>query len=229
MQPHLLLILDGYGIAEDPSVSAIDAARKPFLDQLFATYPHATLRASERAVGLPVGQMGNSEVGHMNLGAGRVVYQDLVRIDEAIEDGSFYDNPVLVAAARHAKERGTRLHLFGLFSDGGVHSHLSHAVALLELAKRQGLAGDDVLLHAFTDGRDTDPKEAGRRYVGEVERAAARIGTGRIADVVGRYYAMDRDKRWERTEKAYRLLTEGVGEGSFPIGAGGRRGGVRER
>ncbi len=215
MNKHLLLILDGYGIAEDPSVSAIDAARKPFLDGLFATYPHGKLRASERPVGLPPGQMGNSEVGHMNLGAGRIVYQDLVRIDKAIEDGDFFDNAALVGAARAARERGTRLHLFGLFSDGGVHSHLGHLAALLELARRQGLGKDQVVVHAFTDGRDTDPKEAGRRYVREVEEAIARTGVGQIADVVGRYYAMDRDKRWERVEKAYRLLTEGEGE-AFP-------------
>lgn len=212
MNKHLLLILDGYGIAEDPSVSAIDAARKPFLDHLFATYPHARLEASARAVGLPGGQMGNSEVGHMNLGAGRVVYQDLVRIDTGIEDGSFYGNPVFVAAAQHAKATGGRLHLFGLFSDGGVHSHLDHAVALLEGAKRQGLGRDQVVVHAFTDGRDTDPLEAGRRYVRDFEARAAEVGVGFIADVVGRYYAMDRDRRWERVEKAYRLLTEGEGD-----------------
>ena len=211
MTPHLLLILDGYGIAEDPSVSAIDAARKPYLDRLFATYPWGRLRASERAVGLPVGQMGNSEVGHMNLGAGRVVYQDLVRIDEAIEDETFYANLVLVGAVRHAQVTGGKLHLLGLFSDGGVHSHLAHLVGLLGLAAREGLGADRVFVHAFTDGRDTDPHGAGEQYVPAFEAAAGRIGVGRIATVVGRYYAMDRDKRWERTERAYRLLTEGVG------------------
>ena len=211
MKKHLLVILDGYGIAEDPSVSAIDAARKPFLDALFATHPWGRLRASERAVGLPVGQMGNSEVGHMHLGAGRVVYQDLVRIDEGIEDGSFYANPVLVGAARYAARAGTTLHLLGLLSDGGVHSHLAHAVALLELARREGLGREQVLVHAFTDGRDTDP-HGGVGYVRAFEAEAARIGVGRIASVCGRYWAMDRDHRWERTEKAYRLLAEGVGE-----------------
>ncbi len=172
MNKHLLLILDGYGIAEDPSVSAIDAAKKPFLDALFAAHPHGTLQASERAVGLPVGQMGNSEVGHMNLGAGRVVYQDLVRIDAAIEDGTFFANPVLVGAVRHAKARGTKLHLFGLFSDGGVHSHLAHLFALLRLAAQEGLGTDQVFVHAFTDGRDTDPHAAGDVYVQAFEAAA---------------------------------------------------------
>ncbi|MDX1421079.1 MAG: 2,3-bisphosphoglycerate-independent phosphoglycerate mutase, partial [Rubricoccaceae bacterium] len=173
--------------------------------------PHATLEASGRAVGLPKGLMGNSEVGHMNLGAGRVVDQEITRIDKAIEVGSFVENEVLVAAARHATDRGTRLHLLGLFSDGGVHSHLDHLVALLDLAKREGLSADQVVVHAFTDGRDTDPR-GGRRYVRAFEARAAEIGVGRIGSVVGRYWAMDRDNRWERTEKAYRLLTEGAGE-----------------
>jgi 2,3-bisphosphoglycerate-independent phosphoglycerate mutase len=207
---HLLLILDGYGIAEDPSVSAIDQARKPFLDRLFARYPHATLEASGRAVGLPHGLMGNSEVGHMNLGAGRVVYQEITRIDQAIEDGSFFENLVLVAAAQQAKARGSTLHLMGLFSDGGVHSHLDHLFALLELARREGLAPGQVVVHAFTDGRDTDPK-AGVRYVRQFEEKAAEVGIGRIGSVVGRYWAMDRDNRWERTARAYRLLTQGEG------------------
>ncbi len=211
MHPHLLLILDGYGIAEDPSVSAIDAARKPFLDALFAAHPWGRLRASERAVGLPVGQMGNSEVGHMNLGAGRVVYQDLVRIDEAIEDGSFFETAVLVAAAQHAWARGTRLHLLGLVSDGGVHSHIAHLAALLELAQRQGLAPDQVLVHLITDGRDTSPSGAGDRYAADLDEAIARAGVGRVATVCGRYWAMDRDRRWERTERAYRLYTAGEG------------------
>ena len=222
--PHLLLILDGYGIADDPSVSAVDAARKPFLDGLFARYPHGTLAASGRAVGLPAGQMGNSEVGHTNLGAGRVVYQDLTRIDVAIEDGSFFANPTLVAAARHARDGGGHLHLMGLLSDGGVHAHTAHVEALLELARREGVPADRVAVHAFTDGRDTDP-HSGAGFVRALEAAMARLGApgspsappsssgyGRVASVVGRYWAMDRDRRWERTEKAYRLLTEGVGE-----------------
>ncbi|MEX0599391.1 MAG: 2,3-bisphosphoglycerate-independent phosphoglycerate mutase, partial [Rhodothermales bacterium] len=208
---HILIILDGYGIAEDPEVSAIERAEKPFLDHLFATYPHARLKASGTAVGLPVGQMGNSEVGHMNLGAGRVVYQEITRIDKAIEEGTFFENDELVAAARHAKERGTKLHLLGLFSDGGVHASLDHLYALLELARRAGLKRDQVCVHAFTDGRDTDPN-GGVRYVNEFEERADEIGVGRIASIVGRYYAMDRDQRWERTKLAYDLLTEGEGD-----------------
>ncbi len=207
---HILIILDGYGIAEDPAVSAIDAARKPFLDHLFATYPHGRLTASGRAVGLPEGQMGNSEVGHMNLGAGRVVYQDITRIDKAIEDGDFLENDVLTSAARIALERGTRFHILGLFSDGGVHSHLNHLYALLALCARHGLPSDHVLVHAFTDGRDTAP-DGGAAYVREFESRAASIGVGRIASVIGRYFAMDRDNRWERIRLAYDLLVNGRG------------------
>lgn len=207
---HLLLILDGYGIAEDPSVSAIDVARKPYLDHLFATYPHSTLEASGRAVGLPVGQMGNSEVGHMNLGAGRIVDQDITRIDKAIEDGSFFQNEVLLDAVNHAKTNKSSLHVLGLFSDGGVHSHIDHLFALLELAKREGLGKDQVVLHAFTDGRDTDP-HAGVDYVRQFQEKAAEIRVGQIGSIVGRYFAMDRDNRLPRTKKAYDLLTKGVG------------------
>lgn len=207
---HILIILDGYGNAEDPSVSAIDHARKPFLDHLFSTYPLATLEASGRAVGLPAGQMGNSEVGHMNLGAGRVVYQDITRIDVAIEDGSFFQNEVLAGAVQHAKQNGTKLHLLGLFSDGGVHSHLNHVGALLELAQKEGLDGDKVCVHAFTDGRDTDPNGA-LEYAKQFEAKAAEVGVGRLVSVVGRYYAMDRDNRWERIKLAYDLLTKGEG------------------
>ncbi|MEM1127341.1 MAG: 2,3-bisphosphoglycerate-independent phosphoglycerate mutase [Bacteroidota bacterium] len=207
---HLLLILDGYGIAEDPSVSAIDQAEKPFLDHLFATYPHATLEASGRAVGLPAGQMGNSEVGHMNLGAGRVVYQDITRIDKAIEDGDFFANEVLAAATRHAKDRGTVLHLLGLFSDGGVHASNEHLYALLELARREGLSREQVVIHAFTDGRDTDPHGA-LGYAEALLAQAEEIGVGVLGTIVGRYYAMDRDHRWPRTQQAYDLLTRGEG------------------
>ena len=211
---HILIILDGYGIADNPEVSAIDRARKPFLDELFAKYPHARLKASGEAVGLPEGQMGNSEVGHMNLGAGRVVYQEITRIDKSIREGDFYENDVLVAAARHARENDSKLHLMGLFSDGGVHASLDHLEALLELAKREGLQQDQVFVHAFTDGRDTDPN-GGVKYVNRFERKAKKVGVGRLASIVGRYYAMDRDQRWERTELAYDLLTRGAGE-TFP-------------
>ena len=208
---HILIILDGYGIAEDPSVSAIDHARKPYLDFLFERYPHATLRASEQAVGLPEGQMGNSEVGHMNLGAGRMVPQELMRIDLAVEDGTLFEIEDLVEAAQHARARGTKLHLLGLFSDGGVHSQNDHLFALLELAKRQGLSNEQVCVHAFTDGRDTDP-HGGVDYARDFLKKAEETGVGRIVSVVGRYHAMDRDRRWQRIERAYRLLTEGEGE-----------------
>ncbi|MDT7856418.1 2,3-bisphosphoglycerate-independent phosphoglycerate mutase [Rubrivirga sp. S365] len=207
---HLLLILDGYGIAEDSSVSAVDAAETPFLDGLFARAPHSTLEASGRAVGLPPGQMGNSEVGHMNLGAGRVVDQDITRIDKAVEDGSLAENAVLRAAVQRALANGTKLHLMGLASTGGVHSHLAHLLALLNLAAKEGLKPECVVVHAFTDGRDTDP-EGGAGYVRQIQDGIASAGVGVVGSVVGRYWAMDRDKRWERTEKAYRLLTEGAG------------------
>ncbi len=205
------MILDGYGIAEDPAVSAVDAADTPFLDDLFANHPRATLRASGEAVGLPDGQMGNSEVGHMNLGAGRVVYQDITRISKAIRDGAFFENETLVAAAQHAKDNDGALHLMGCFSDGGVHSHLDHLYGLLKLAEQQGLAPHQVNVHAFTDGRDTDP-HGGVDYVRQFQDEADAIGVGRIVSIVGRYYAMDRDERWERTEKAFHLLTEGTGD-----------------
>lgn len=203
---HILIILDGYGIAEDLSVSAIDQAQKPFLDGLFAQYPNSWLNASGRSVGLPPGQMGNSEVGHMNLGAGRVVNQEITRVDLAIEDGSFFKNEVLLKAIRHAKS--SRLHFMGLFSDGGVHSHLDHLIALCELAYGQGLSRDQVCVHAFTDGRDSDPR-GGAGYARTFENRAGRMA--RVVSVIGRYHAMDRDKRWNRTKKAYRLLTESAG------------------
>ena len=208
---HLLVILDGWGIAEDPSVSAIDHADTPFVDSLLEHYPSATLKASGRAVGLPEGQMGNSEVGHTNLGAGSVVWQEILRISTAIEDESFFENDALVDAAHHAKANDGKLHLMGCFSDGGVHSHLEHLYGLLELAKREGLDPEQVCVHAFTDGRDTDP-HGGAEYVKQFQEAAEEVGVGRLVSIVGRYYAMDRDKRWERTERAYRLLTDGNGK-----------------
>jgi 2,3-bisphosphoglycerate-independent phosphoglycerate mutase len=208
---HLLLILDGWGLAEDPSVSAVDAADTPCFDQLMDEHPHGTLTASGRDVGLPDGQMGNSEVGHTNLGAGRVVWQEILRISKAIEDESLFENEALVSAAEHAKENDGKLHLMGCFSDGGVHSHLEHLYGLLELGRRTGLAPEQVCVHAFTDGRDTDP-HGGVEYVKQFQEAAEEIGMGRLVSIVGRYHAMDRDERWERTERAYRLLTEGGGE-----------------
>jgi 2,3-bisphosphoglycerate-independent phosphoglycerate mutase len=208
---HLLVILDGWGLAEDPSVSAVDRADTPFVDALMDEHPHGVLQASGRPVGLPDGQMGNSEVGHTNLGAGSVVWQEILRISKAIEDGSLYDNEALVTAAEHARENDQKLHLMGCFSDGGVHSHLEHLYGLLELARREDLAPEQVCVHAFTDGRDTDP-HGGVDYVEEFREAAEEIGVGRLVSIVGRYHAMDRDERWERIERAYRLLTEGTGE-----------------
>jgi len=208
---HLLVILDGWGLAEDPSVSAVDQADTPFVDSLMEEHPHGVLQASGRPVGLPDGQMGNSEVGHTNLGAGSVVWQEILRISKAIEDGSLFENEALVAAAEHARENGQKLHLMGCFSDGGVHSHLEHLYGLLELARREDLAPEQVCVHAFTDGRDTDP-HGGVDYVRAFRAAADDVGVGRLVSVVGRYHAMDRDERWERIERAYRLLTEGAGE-----------------
>jgi len=208
---HLLLLLDGWGLAEDPSVSAVDAADTPFVDGLYDQHPHGILKASGLDVGLPEGQMGNSEVGHMNLGAGRIVHQEILRISRAIEDGSFFENEPLVGAARHAKKNDQKLHLMGCFSDGGVHSHLEHLYGLLELARREGLDPAQVNVHAFTDGRDTDP-HGGVEYVRQFQNRAEEIGVGRLVSIVGRYYAMDRDERWDRTEWAYRLLTGGAGE-----------------
>jgi len=207
-QRHVLIILDGYGIAEDPNVSAIHHARTPFLDELFCNYPHAALQASGRAVGLPRGLMGNSEVGHTNLGAGRIVNQDITRIDLAIENGSFFENEILIQAAQHAVRHGSMLHLMGLFSDGGVHSDLDHLAALCKFAKQQGLPAERVCVHAFTDGRDTAPHGA----LGYARDFGKRMGRlARIVSVIGRYYAMDRDRRWERISKAYDLLVSGEG------------------
>jgi 2,3-bisphosphoglycerate-independent phosphoglycerate mutase len=204
----LLVILDGYGITEDPSVSAIARAKKPFLDHLFSTYPHTQLSASGSDVGLPDGQFGNSEVGHLNIGAGRIVWQELSRINKAIEDRSFFENEVLTTAMQKAAKRG-RVHIMGLFSDGGVHSHNEHLFALLKMCKQHDI--DTVNVHAFSDGRDTSPT-GGIDYARAFNEKAEEIGTGRLATVIGRYYAMDRDQRWPRTELAYRLLTEGEGK-----------------
>lgn len=204
----LLIILDGYGLAENPEVSAIDQARKPFLDHLFTTYPHSKLSASGRDVGLPAGQFGNSEVGHLNIGAGRIVKQKLAEIDDAIDDGSFFENETLLEAIEKAKPNG-RIHIMGLFSDGGVHSHNDHLFALLKMVHANGV--NNAFVHAFTDGRDTSPY-GGIDYMKEFEKRTAQIDAGTIASVVGRYYAMDRDDRWERTQKAYELLVNGKGE-----------------
>ena len=204
----LLVILDGFGLAEDPTVSAIDQADKPFIDSLFESYPHSKLSASGENVGLPDGQFGNSEVGHLNLGAGRIVWQELSRINKAIKDGSFFENETLLASIEKAKQKN-KIHLMGLFSDGGVHSHNEHLFALLRLCKQHGI--ENVYVHAFTDGRDTSPN-GGIEYAKEFEKKADEIGVGEIASIVGRYYAMDRDNRWERIKLAYDLLIHGKGE-----------------
>jgi 2,3-bisphosphoglycerate-independent phosphoglycerate mutase len=208
-QPTLLLILDGWGLAPSGDGNAVSMADTPHLDRALAQYPSGRLTCSGEAVGLPQGQMGNSEVGHLNLGAGRVVYQDIVRISRSIRDSSFAANKVLNRVVDQALAKGSCLHLLGLVSDGGVHSHLEHLEALLELAAGKGLR--DVAVHAVLDGRDTSPY-AGRGYLERLVRSMEEIGTGRIATVSGRYYAMDRDKRWERTQLAFEAVAHGRGE-----------------
>lgn len=204
----VLMILDGFGLNEQTEGNAVKAAKTPNLDKLMATCPFVKGNASGMAVGLPEGQMGNSEVGHLNMGAGRIVYQELTRITKAIEDGDFFENPELAAGMENAKANNSALHLFGLLSDGGVHSHNTHLYGLLEMAKRYGL--QKVYVHCFMDGRDTAPT-SGKGYIEELEEEIKRIGVGEIATVMGRYYAMDRDNRWERVQRAYEALTEGKG------------------
>jgi 2,3-bisphosphoglycerate-independent phosphoglycerate mutase len=208
-KPVLLIVLDGWGINENNGGNAIAAAQAPIYRSLLRDYPHTKLVASGEAVGLADGQMGNSEVGHLNLGAGRVVYQDSTRITKAIREGEFFKNPALLSAMEAAKKKGASLHLLGLLSDGGVHSHLGHIFTLFDMAKAQGLTR--VFFHAFLDGRDTPPRSA-LGYITQLEDHCAKIGVGRIATVSGRYYAMDRDKRWERVQKAYEVmvLSEGI-------------------
>ncbi len=207
--PFVLLIMDGYGLAAPSPWNAVSAASTPNLDRLFAECPHTTLSASGLDVGLPDGQIGNSEVGHTNIGAGRVVFQDLPRISRAIEDGSFFENPVYLKAVRAARDGGHALHVLGLCSDGGVHSHISHIVAMLELAKREGLRR--VYIHCFLDGRDVPPR-SGKEYVRQLVDACEAVGVGRIATVQGRFYGMDRDKRWERVQIGYDAIVRGVGK-----------------
>ena len=207
-RPTVLLILDGFGLNEQSEHNAIALADTPVLDRLMKECPFVKGNASGLAVGLPDGQMGSSEVGHLNIGAGRIVYQDLSRITKEIEDGDFFENEALLKAVNNAKEKGTSLHIYGLVSDGGVHSHNSHLYALLKLAKQQGL--EKVYVHCFTDGRDTPP-ESGKDYIQALQDEMDRIGCGSIATVAGRYYAMDRDNNWDRVEKAYRALTRGEG------------------
>ncbi|UII28151.1 2,3-bisphosphoglycerate-independent phosphoglycerate mutase [Fulvivirga maritima] len=204
----LLMILDGWGLGTNPEVSAIEAANTPFVDSCFEKFSHSKLEASGLAVGLPEGQMGNSEVGHMNIGAGRVVYQDLVKINKAFEEHTIDDNPVLNEAFEYAKSNGKNVHFMGLLSDGGVHSHIKHLKGLCSLAKDKSL--DNVYIHAFTDGRDTDPK-GGEGYLKDLIDHTEKT-TGTIASIVGRYYAMDRDNRWERVKLAYDAMVKGVGK-----------------
>ena len=204
----LLMILDGWGEGRHDYSNAIWTQGTPNIDALREKYPFGHLQACGEYVGLPDGQMGNSEVGHMNMGAGRIVYQDLTRITKAIEDGDFFETPALLAAMYAAKARGSALHLMGLLSDGGVHSHITHVYALLEMAKRCGL--DKVVVHAFMDGRDTAPT-SGKGYLEALQAKMDELGTGVIGSVMGRYYAMDRDKRWERVVLAYKALTAGEG------------------
>ena len=204
----LLMILDGWGIATNKKVSAIDQAHTPYIKALYDKYPHGKLEASGLAVGLPAGQMGNSEVGHMNIGAGRVVYQDLVRVNKAIEDKELDSNPVLLESFKYAKENKKQVHLMGLVSDGGVHSHINHAKAICTIAKNNGV--ENLFVHAFTDGRDTDPKGA-VGYLTDLQNHMQKT-TGKLASIVGRYYAMDRDHRWERVKLAYDAMVHGVGE-----------------
>lgn len=207
-KPVVLMILDGYGLNDTKEHNAVAEAKTPVMDQLMAEYPFVKGDASGMAVGLPDGQMGNSEVGHLNMGAGRIVYQELTRITKEIQDGTFFENKALLKAVNNCKKNDSALHFFGLLSDGGVHSHNTHLYGLLELAKRNGL--EKVYVHCFLDGRDTPP-ESGKGYAEDLEAQMAKIGVGKIASVTGRYYAMDRDNNYDRVEKAYIALTKGEG------------------
>ncbi|QXM06555.1 2,3-bisphosphoglycerate-independent phosphoglycerate mutase [Crassaminicella indica] len=208
-KPTILMILDGFGLNSNSNGNAIALAKTPNLDQYFENYPNNHVYASGLDVGLPDGQMGNSEVGHLNIGAGRIVYQELTRITKAIEDGDFFENPAFLEAIENAKKHDSALHLWGLLSDGGVHSHNTHLYALLELAKKHGLT--KVYIHAFLDGRDVPPSSA-IKYIEELENKISEIGVGKIATISGRYYAMDRDNRWERVNLAYNAIVLGIGE-----------------
>jgi 2,3-bisphosphoglycerate-independent phosphoglycerate mutase len=212
----LLMILDGWGIAKNKTVSAVDHAKTPFINSLYPKYVNSKLQASGLAVGLPDGQMGNSEVGHMNIGAGRIVYQDLVRINKAIEDKELDKNPVLLDAFAYAKKNNKNIHFIGLVSDGGVHSHIEHLKGLITIAHNNKVS--NLFIHAFTDGRDTDPK-SGLGFLKDLTQHMAKT-TGKLASIIGRYYSMDRDKRWERVKLAYDLLVKGAGQKTTdPLGA----------
>ena len=208
-KPTVLMILDGYGLNENTKANAVAEANTPVLDGLMANYPFVKGYASGMAVGLPDGQMGNSEVGHLNMGAGRIIYQELTRITKEIQDGDFFRNEAFLQAVENCKKNNSALHLMGLVSSGGVHSHNTHIYGLLELAKKNGL--ENVYIHCFLDGRDTPPK-SGKEFVEELVKKCEEIGVGKVASLAGRYYAMDRDNRWERVEKAYRAIRFGEGE-----------------
>ncbi|MEG1593122.1 MAG: 2,3-bisphosphoglycerate-independent phosphoglycerate mutase, partial [Oscillibacter sp.] len=212
--PTTLIIMDGFGLTGNADSNAIQAARTPRLDQFFREFAHTNLQASGLDVGLPEGQMGNSEVGHTNIGAGRVVFQDLPRITKSIADGDFFTNPAYLGAMDACLEKGTSLHLMGLLSDGGVHSHIRHLFALLELAKNRGL--QKVYIHAFLDGRDVSPT-SGAEFVAQTVEQCRALGVGKIATVMGRFYAMDRDKRWDRVEQAYDAMVYGEGTSFNPL------------
>lgn len=207
-KPTILIILDGFGLREETHGNAVAQAKKPNFDRYWQQFPHTTLRASGNAVGLPEGQMGNSEVGHLNIGAGRIVYQDLTRISKAIDDGSFFENETFLGAIDHVKKNNSSLHLYGLLSDGGVHSHIDHLFALLTLAAKEKV--ERVYVHAFLDGRDVAPDSA-IGYIQQLQDKMKELGVGQLATVQGRYYAMDRDRRWERIEKSYRAMVYGEG------------------
>ncbi len=205
--PVALIILDGFGLREESFGNAVSQAHKPNFDKLWNEYPHTTLTASGEAVGLPDGQMGNSEVGHLNIGAGRIVYQNLTRINKSIREGDFFKQPALLRAIDHVKANNSKLHIMGLLSDGGVHSHYEHLFALLQLAKLNGVT--EVYVHGFLDGRDVNPQSA-LDYIEQTEVKMEEIGVGKFASITGRYYAMDRDKRWDRVERTYRTLVDGI-------------------
>ncbi|MGG3737398.1 2,3-bisphosphoglycerate-independent phosphoglycerate mutase [Aeribacillus pallidus] len=206
--PTALIILDGFALRDEVKGNAVAQAKKPNFDRFWNKYPHTTLKASGEAVGLPEGQMGNSEVGHLNIGAGRIVYQSLTRVNIAIREGEFDKNETFLQAMNHVKEKGTNLHIFGLLSDGGVHSHIDHLFALLKLAAKEGV--QNVYVHAFLDGRDVGPQTA-KTYIQQTEEKMKEYGVGKFATISGRYYSMDRDKRWERVEKSYRAMVYGEG------------------
>ena len=212
--PLVLIILDGWGYRAETNANAIALARKPNYDALLRDFPSTLVHTSGRYVGLPAGQMGNSEVGHLNIGAGRVVYMDITKIDVMIEKGELFSNPALMSAMKNARSGGRQLHIFGLLSDGGVHSHQNHLYALLRMAKQNGV--DRLFVHAFMDGRDTLPT-SGAGYIEQLQQKMRELGTGHVASVSGRYYAMDRDKRWEREQKAFDALVKGKAEGGTYI------------